>query len=150
MNVSPKGIISHQGVDFYFTWLHISIGIALLFLAIVLIVSCFKERGLRHFYPYLWGDFSQIRQDITQLSKFKLPESSPRGLATSVQGLGLGAILIVIGSGLTWFFLWLQGAAVANEALQLHKTLTGLIEVYIFGHGFMGLVHFILWYRSKS
>lgn len=42
-----------------------------------------------------------------------------------------------------------QGAAVANEALQIHKTLTGLIEVYIFGHGFMGLVHFILWYRNK-
>lgn len=105
---------------------------------------------MRHFYPYLWGDLSQIKQDVAQLIKFKLSESSPRGLATSAQGLGLGAMLIVIGSGLTWFFLWLQGAAVANEALQIHKTLTGLIEVYIFGHGLMGLVHFVLWYRNKS
>lgn len=96
------------------------------------------------------GRFSQISTDIKMLIKFKLPDSSPKGLATSIQGLGLGALTLVVLSGITWFILWLQYSSFANETKNIHKTLTGLIEAYIIGHGAMGLLHFILWYKTTK
>lgn len=150
MSVSKNGVIPTEGIEFYFTWLHIAVGFSLLFLATILIYVCFSNRGLRYFYPYLWGDFSQIKNDINSLLHLKLPDSTPKGLATSIQGLGLGALALVILSGITWFILWWQNSSLAPEARNLHKTLTGLIEAYIIGHGFMGLLHFILWRRTTT
>lgn len=134
--------------EYIFTWMHILIGFTLFFLSLSLIFTCLKERGVKHFYPYLWGDFKQIKIDINQLIKFKLPDSTPTGLAATVQGLGLGALSIVIISGITWFFLWIQGAPLANEARNIHKSLTILIEIYIYGHGGLGFIHFVVWYRK--
>ncbi|MEQ4690506.1 cytochrome b/b6 domain-containing protein [Providencia manganoxydans] len=150
MDVSNTGYIPTSGYIFYFTWLHIIVGISLLFFTAFLITICLSNRGLRYYFPYLWGEFSQINDDIKILIKFKLPDSSPKGLATSIQGLGLGALALVVLSGITWFILWLQDSTFANEAKNIHKTLTGLIEAYIIGHGAMGLLHFILWYRNSK
>lgn len=58
--------------------------------------------------------------------------------------------MLVVLSGTAWFILWLQGSPYAGEIRNLHKTLTGLIEAYIIGHGAMGLLHFIVWLRKKS
>lgn len=150
MSVSKTGLLPITGYRLYFTWLHIGIGISLLFLALLFVYTCFSNRGVRYFYPYLWGDIAQIGTDIKLLMQFKLPESTPKGLAPCVQGLGLGALMLVVLSGFTWFVLWLQDSSLANEARNIHKTLTGLIEAYIIGHGLMGLIHFILWYKNKK
>lgn len=147
-SVSKNGVIPTTGLTYYFTWLHIIIGFCLLFLAAILIFICLSNRGFRYFYPYLWGDLSQIKNDIKSLFNLKLPDSSPKGLATSVQGLGLGALALVVLSGATWFILWWQNSSLAPEAKNIHKTLTGLIEAYIVGHGLMGLLHFILWRKT--
>ena len=136
--------------EYIFTWMHILIGFSLFFLSFALIWTCLKERGLKHFYPYLWGDVKQIKNDINQLIEFKLPDSTPAGLAATVQGLGLGALSIVIISGLTWFFLWILGASFAYDARSIHKSLTILIEIYIYGHGGLGLIHFIIWYKKAK
>lgn len=111
---------------------------------------CFNQRGFRYFYPYLWGDFKQIKEDINSLLAKKLPDSSPKGLAATVQGLGLGALSIVILSGIAWFILWLQQSPLALEARSIHKSLTILIEIYIYGHGGLGIIHFIIWKKSKN
>ncbi|HHR5899165.1 TPA: cytochrome b/b6 domain-containing protein [Providencia alcalifaciens] len=76
MSVSKNGVIPTEGIEFYFTWLHIAVGFSLLFLATILIYVCFSNRGLRYFYPYLWGDFSQIKNDIKSLLHLKLPDST--------------------------------------------------------------------------
>ncbi|MCL0001524.1 cytochrome b/b6 domain-containing protein, partial [Providencia rettgeri] len=120
---------------YLFTWIHIFSGFVLLFLTFFLVLSCFKQRGLRYFYPYLWGDFKQIKEDIRYLLAKKLPDSAPKGLAATVQGLGLGALSIVILSGVAWFILWLQQSAFTLEARSIHKSLTILIEIYIYAHG---------------
>lgn len=134
--------------EYIFTWMHIFIGFTLFFLSFALIYTCLTERGIKHFYPYLWGDLKQIKSDINQIIKFKLPDSTPYGLAATVQGLGLGALSIVIVSGITWFLLWIQGASLAYEARSIHKSLTILIEIYIYGHGGLGLIHFVIWYKK--
>lgn len=135
---------------YFFTWVHILSGLLLFFLTFFLIFSCFKQRGIKYFYPYLWCDFKQLKCDVSQILTLKLPDSSPRGLAAVVQGLGLGALSLVILSGVTWFILWLTQSPFALEARSIHKSLTILIEVYIYGHGGLGAVHFIIWYKSKK
>lgn len=134
---------------YFFTWMHIAVGIALFFLTFLLIITCFQQRGVKYFYPYLWGDFKQIKLDVKALLSFKLPDSSPYGIAASVQGLGLGALSIVVLSGIIWFVLWILHSPFALEARSLHKTLTILIEIYIYGHGGFGALHFISWYKNK-
>lgn len=147
MEIAKTGVIVDQGYQFYCTWLHIILGVSLFFLVLYFIINRMKNKGIHHFFPYLFGDLSQIKKDIKLLSNLKLPESSANGIATSVQGLGLGALFLVVSSGLIWLFLWLQNSPLADEAKNIHKTLTGLIEIYIIGHGSMGLLHFILWYK---
>lgn len=145
MLISKNGIISSQPIYFFFTWMHILIGISLLFLSAILVFICFRTRGIRYFYPYLWGDITQIQSDIKTLVNFKLPQLSSQGLAATVEGLGLGALLIAVSSGIIWFTLWITKSSYTYDAMQTHKSLIILIEIYIIGHGFMALLHFISW-----
>lgn len=136
-------------LTYFFTWLHIFCGFILLALTLLLLASCFRLRGIRHFYPYLWGDVEQIKDDLNVLYRLRLPDSSPKGLAAMVQGLGLAGLSVVILSGIVWFFLWIMQSPLDSEARAIHKSLTILIEVYIFGHGGVGILHFIIWYRKS-
>lgn len=149
MGLSLSQKIKPEITSELFTWMHISIGITLLCLCIVLTIYCLLTRGFRYFYPYLWGDFTQIIRDLKILTHFKLPESEPGGLATCVQGLGLGALSLVVLSGFAWLALWLSDSSWALDMKDIHKTLTGLIEVYIIAHGGMGVLHFIQWRHRK-
>ena len=51
-------------------------------------------------------------------------------------------------SGLTWFLLVRDGSGWALAAIELHEALTGLVVVYVVGHGGMGLLHMVLWLRN--
>ncbi len=133
-----------------FTWMHIGIGLLMVILTLILTLYSLSTRGLRYFFPYLWGDFSQLKTDIGDIVKLRLPGTDPKGVATCVQGLGLGALWLVVLSGLVWFVLWRSGSPWSGDAKSIHKTLTGLIEVYLAGHGFMALLHFVLWLREPA
>lgn len=150
MSVSVTGVIPASGYRLFFTWMHIITGLSFWVSGTLLIALCFHQRGIKHYYPWAFGCFSQIATDCRAMLHGKLPESAPGGLATSVQGLGLGALMLVVLSGTAWLILWAAGSAYAGEIRNLHKTLTGLIEAYIIGHGAMGLLHFIVWLRKKS
>lgn len=133
-----------------FTWMHIGIGLLAVVLTLLLTAYSLSTRGLRYFFPYLFGDLRQLKADIGDLLRLRLPGTEPKGIATCVQGLGLGALLLVVMSGLVWFVLWRNDAAGSVDAKVIHKALTGLIEVYLAGHGFMALLHFVLWRREPA
>ncbi|MGL4269059.1 MAG: cytochrome b/b6 domain-containing protein [Plesiomonas sp.] len=130
-------------------WMHIVLGCTALLLGVLLTLHCLFSRGLRYFFPYLWGDMTQLKADFSSLWQRRLPESAPGGLAPCIQGLGLGALLLVAGTGFTWFVLWRTGSVWAPDLKSLHKALTGLIEAYIIGHGGMALLHFFFWQRGQ-
>lgn len=132
------------------TWIHIGTGLTLVPLTLIFIVVELYRRGFKDFFPYLWGDFSQVLSDIATLRKLQLPEARPRGLAAIVEGLGLGALLITLLAGLTWFVLWTAGISGADTVRSIHAALTGLVEVYIVGHGSMGLLHIFFWSREQN
>ncbi|MEN3753933.1 cytochrome b/b6 domain-containing protein [Mangrovibacter yixingensis] len=129
---------------FLCTWLHIIAGSLLVILGFALLFYVLVLRGFRYYYAWLLGDFSGIVKDLRTLAHFRLPEASAGGIAATVQGLGVGALLLVALSGAIGVALYLMGYVVGFNVIHWHKFLTGLIEVYIFAHGAMGLLHFAL------
>jgi len=141
MGFTSTGEIKKNLVDFYGTWTHIVTGLTLFPLAFAFIFVELKTHGFNYFFNYLSGDFSQIKKDISQIKQLKLPDANANGIATLVQGLGLGALALVLLTGSAWFLSWISGAPWAKSIKELHELMTGLIEAYVAGHGFMGLLH---------
>ncbi|MDP5210755.1 cytochrome b/b6 domain-containing protein [Microbulbifer sp. 2205BS26-8] len=150
MDVSASGVIGQTAVEYFSTWLHIGTGLLLLCLSFVFTAVEFRKNGFFYFYPYLVSDFSQLKSDINHLKKLALPEPAPRGLAAIIQGLGLGALLLVVISGCTWFVLWLNHVSFADTFKEIHESLTGLIEIYIIGHGALGVIHVFIAYQNRE
>lgn len=148
MDFTDKGEISSKTIEFVGTWIHIGTGLVLLPIALIFIFIELKRHGFRYFFPYLYGNLSQIKKDIQQITQFKLPEAEPHGIATVVQGLGLGALILVILSGASWYISWVSGSALAKDLKEVHELLTGLIEAYVIGHGGMGVLH--LFFQMKA
>ena len=150
IEVTDEGLVGHTVIEYYATWTHISIGLLLLLLVIIFIIVELSKHGFSYFYPYLSGDIAQLKLDINQLKLFKIPDLAPKGLAAIVQGLGLGAALLVVLSGATWFILWLLDSPLNNDVKEIHELLTGLIEAYVIAHGGMGLLHLFITYRKAD
>lgn len=150
MHLNRSGEIDGTKIQDIATWSHISIGLVMLLIAVIFILLELGSHGFKHFFPYLFGDFSQIRKNLLILKSLHLPEPNSYGLATVVQGLGLGALALVVVSGSTWFYGWWSHADWAHDVLEIHETLTGLIEAYIIGHGGLGLLHIFFPSRRES
>jgi len=150
MEVSHDGAVGNSVVEYYSTWIHILTGLLLVFVVLFFIYIELKKHGFAYFFPYLYGDFEQIKLDFAQLKSFQLPEASPKGFAAVIQGLGLGALFLVVLSGFTWFITWRLESPFAGDVKEIHQLLTGLIEVYVIGHGGMGLVHLFKAFKCKS
>ena len=69
----PSGFLTyvHGTSASVISWYHMWAGATLCLLCIAQIVLSFKTHGLRHFYPYLWGDVDQIEKDLKLSLKFK-------------------------------------------------------------------------------
>ena len=144
------GEIIGNPMKFYGTWIHIIIGLALLPIACMFILLVERDHGLNHFYPYLFSDFKQLDNDINKLKKFELPDAKAGGLAAIVEGLGLGALILALISGLAWFMSWNFNVRWSSNIRELHAGLVGLVEAYIIGHGCMGLLHIYLFTKVSN
>lgn len=133
------------------SWYHIIAGLSVVTLAVLQVSYSLWTKGPRHFFPYLWKDNEQLKKDILDSLHFKMVAPRPKGLAATVQGLGMGALLLTSCSGLVWMLLWLKGAnyaEVAGTVRSIHKELSFLLELYFVGHGSMALLHFGVWQRE--
>ncbi|WP_440683898.1 cytochrome b/b6 domain-containing protein [Cysteiniphilum halobium] len=128
-------------VGFY---IHIAIGCTIATLSLFLFFFAFKKRGIKYFYPYLFNNFNPLKEDLKDLMKLKLPNARSGSLAAIVQGLGLGALLLVLLSGMMWLISWYIRLSISHDLQELHKTLTGLIELYIYAHGALGIIHYLI------
>lgn len=144
------GRVSDAVAFFLGSWTHFIIGIALAVIGLVFVVIEFFRHGVRHFFPYLWGNLTQIKADLKTLRNRHLPEAVPGSLATAVQGLGLVTLILTLASGLGWFLLWQAGGGMAGIAISIHEVLTSLMQAYVIGHGGLGLLHIILRGRAKG
>ena len=131
-------------------WYHIAAGLVTLALGCVLTAYSLRQRGLRHFYPYLWGETRRIREDILKSLRFQLVAPGPEGLASAVQGLGFGALLLSAFSGAIWFFLWVNVMGAMHVAKEWHVVFAALLQIYFAGHGGMALLHFGAWQHKSA
>jgi len=69
IEISDDGVIGGNIVESYATWMHIGMGLTLLFLAVIFIILELKKHGILYFYPYLSGDYAQLKSDINALKK---------------------------------------------------------------------------------
>ena len=143
MRVTPDGAS-------WTAWYHMLEGMSLCVLGVIVAAYSLGKHGLKYFFPYLWGDVDQIRKDLIASLHGRLVAPRPGGLATSVQGLGLGALLLTAFSGLTWFLLWRDGSPAAHGWRVTHEWLAWLVIVYFIGHGGMALLHFFVWQRQVA
>jgi hypothetical protein len=150
MGFTDNGEISKQTVEYCATWIHLVTGISLLPIAFVFIYIELKRYGMKYFFPYLYGNFSQLKKDFQQLRQLQLPEPNAYGIAAIVQGLGMGAMALVVLSGFTWFLSWLYTAPWAHGMKALHELFTGLIEAYVIGHGGMGMLHLLFRFKNQK
>lgn len=145
---NKNGEISSNIVEYYGTWAHIISGISLIPLSLFFVFFVMKGRGFKYFFPYFSGEYSQLKNDFLQLKQLKLPEPSAYGVASTIQGLGMSALFLVLLSGLLWFISWTYGAPWTDFMKESHELLTGLVIAYVVGHGCMGILH--IFYIAKD
>lgn len=150
MDGPPQHAATSGTVAYLASSWHILEGLFLVIFSCVFIWKSVSQRGLKYFFPYLWGETEQLRKDIAASLHFKMVAPRPGGLATAVQGLGIGALLLTVFAGFSWFVLWRVGSPQASMALTLHKTAVILLVLYLIGHGGMAVLHFVVWQRSMA
>ena len=134
----------------FFYIYHIGVGMILVFISLFFVAYSLNQYGAKNFFPYLWGDISKLKKDIKTSLHLKLVPPRPGGLAATVQGLGLGALLLAVGSGMIWYIVSNLQDGPALALLNFHRAIVGLIELYFIGHGVMAIVHFISWKRNMA
>lgn len=152
MHIRLAPTFSTAPTTFLFNWYHIIAGLCTAALAYFMMAYCFSQRGLRRYFPYLWGDTARIKADLRDSLQGKMPSPTAGGLATTVQGLGFGALFLTVFSGVIWFCLWTWSANVTatHMALNVHKSVVNLLVLYFIGHGTMALLHFVLWQQKTK
>lgn len=126
-------------------WTHLYGGLLLLALSVFFTGYAWKTRGIRRYYGYLWGETDVLLKDIKDALRFKMVAPRAGGLATLVQGLGFGALLLALltGAGLYMSYrLHWPGGKAWEEA---HEFSVALLGLYVCGHGIMALLHFAKW-----
>ncbi len=109
--------------------LHVYLGLVTALLSLFMLVTNVVKGKWKLYFPWLIGDFSQLKRDIGGLLKGKIPLAGGRGLFSCVEGLG---ILLLVGVGLTgavWFCL--QGTSDALTWRSYHIW---------FAQGFIGFI----------
>lgn len=147
MGFTRAGEVASQLPERYGTWLHIGMGLLLVPISLIFLFAVIRHRGVKYYFPWLVGDFAPLKADLLTLYRLRMPEPGPGGLAAIMHGLGLGALLLVVFSGFSWFLAWNFQLPWAGQAREVHALLTGLIEAYIIGHGAMGILH--IFFRSR-
>ncbi|MGS0680543.1 hypothetical protein ACVBIL_05190 [Shewanella sp. 125m-7] len=130
--------------------LHIYGGLGLFILSIIFFIIVLHRRKLADLYPWLTGNFSGLKSDLKVLMSLRLPEAAPSGLAATIEGLGLLALLLAVATGLLWYSAITLGFSFAPELLQFHKISVTAIEVYFYGHSTFALLHLLTWWLSKN
>lgn len=151
-NFTESEALHESGLNGIVTWMHIISGSGLIFCGIAMMAWMLTQRGCKYYFAWLALDFRGIVDDIRTLSLRQLPDAHAGGMAATVQGLGVLALLGVALCGAAWFVLNATlgpVSSVTESALHLHKFLTVFIETYFWAHGFIDLVHMYLTLRAQ-
>ncbi len=139
-------IVHNHVID---SW-HIELGLLLVpFICIFLVVSL-KRRGIKYFFPYLWGDNSQFKKDFEKLMQGNIPAPRPGGLPGVIQGFGFVFFTLTVFFGFLWYLIWESDPKFSVTFLDYHRYTAYALAVYAIGHGIMALWHFSIWQKNQA
>jgi len=98
------------------------------------------NRGFAYYYAVFRGDITALTADIKSVFNKQMPEIGFGGLAATVQGLGMLALIAASLSGTTWFLIWVFDGPFGHEMEEIHEIFTTIIQLYAVCHGLMGLI----------
>ncbi|GIU28326.1 cytochrome b/b6 domain-containing protein [Shewanella sp. MBTL60-007] len=125
---------------------HVYLGLIAAFLSITfLITTCLKGKW-RQYFPWLVGDFSQLKADILGFFKGKIPIAGGRGLFSVVEGVGMLLFLAVGVSGIAWFAT--QGSSDALMWRGYHIHLAQAFIGFIVVHVIFACLHLLDFFRN--
>lgn len=150
-NLTETEAIGEHSLEGVITWMHIISGLGLIICGFIMLSWMLTQRGFTYYFSWVGLDFSGIKQDIKTLTSFPLPDAHSGGIASTIQGFGVLALLIVALSGGLWFLLNTMQSNLAETVIHWHKFFTTFIEVYFYAHGAMGVLHILIEkYKSRS
>ncbi|MEC4724375.1 hypothetical protein HWQ46_02280 [Shewanella sp. D64] len=129
--------------------LHIYGGLGLFILTIIFFSTLLNRRKVADLYPWLSGNLHGLKSDLHTLLSRRLPDPTPGGLAATIEGLGLLALLLAVFTGLLWYSSISLGLSISPDLLAIHKTCVGAIELYFYGHGTFAFLHLLTWWLAK-
>lgn len=87
-------------------------GMGVCVLSVVLAAYSLHRHGLKYFFPYLWGDTAQIRQDLLASLRGQMVappaqgaghgRSGPRSGRSAVDGFYRTCLVLALARGLEW------------------------------------------------
>ncbi len=150
-NLTDAEALTDHSLEGIITWIHVVSGLGLIVCGFLMLIWMLSQRGFSYYFAWVKLDFNGIKQDIKTLMNYRLPDAHSGGIASTIQGLGVLALLSVALSGGLWFLLNTLQSNLAYSVMHWHKFLTTFIEIYFYAHGAMGLLHlFIQQYKSRS
>ncbi len=129
---------------------HIELGLVLVPFVCIFLGLSLSKRGLRYFFPYLWGDTEQLRKDIPKVLQGGVAPPRPGGLPGAVQGLGFLCFFASTMLGLIWYLLWEKHTALSVDFLDYHRYFGYALVFYVLGHGCMALRQFSVWKKTQK
>ncbi|ABV38393.1 conserved hypothetical protein [Shewanella sediminis HAW-EB3] len=112
---------------------HVYLGLITAIFSFTFLLSNSLKGKWRQYFPWLKGDFSQLKKDISGLFKGKLPIAGGSGLFSWIEGLGMLVFVGVGFTGVIWYFL--QGTPDAllwrGYHIMLAKSFIGFIVLHI-------------------
>lgn len=101
-NYTVSEALSESGFTSIVTWIHVISGFGLIFCGIAMMAWMLTQRGFKYYYAWMTLDFRGIVDDIRTLTQRQLPDAHAGGMAATVQGLGVLALLGVAVCGAAW------------------------------------------------
>ncbi|MGZ9899319.1 cytochrome b/b6 domain-containing protein [Shewanella gaetbuli] len=118
----------------FWDYFHVYGGVVAAVLAVLFAVKVCLKGQWKQFFPYLVGDFSQLKAEFKGVAKGKLPVSGGKGLFSIIEGIGVVLLVLVSVTGILWYIVDPSDALTWRS---YHK---------LFAQGFIGflIVHVLL------
>ncbi|MCG9728701.1 cytochrome b/b6 domain-containing protein [Shewanella sp. Isolate13] len=125
---------------------HVYLGLIGAFLSITFLITTSLKGKWRQYFPWLIGDFSQLKTDILGFFKGKIPIAGGRGLFSVVEGIGMLLFLAVGLTGIGWFAT--QGSSDALMWRDYHIHLAQALIGFIVVHAISACLHLLDFFRN--
>jgi len=125
----------------FFDRAHIGLGLALTVLALTYLSSNIVGGRWRQCFPWVTGDLSELRRDLSGIAKRRIPAAGGAGLLAVIQGLLLLLLLAAAATGLGW--LLADGARVALVWRDWHIVLADCFAWLLAVHVVASALHLV-------